>query len=699
MPLQWKPRDNKLTTPPSYAAFPVVSNRIDIDQLATLINEQIPTISVPAIKAVLICFEKEVKHQLSKGNGITLENFLSIYPSISQRINNEDDQIFKSSVEINLNLAITLVEEIRAVITFEKLPYIPIKQPEILSAFDSNSGIERWINGESGFTLRGNNLRYNIDAADEGVFLTSPAGNEIKQTNISVNNNALSIFTSELDSNLGPAGVASVENSLFMKSRYTDNGSLRTGYFSGYIRQTNIVGDSIGNNKLFVSGASVDAPILVNDYQGIDTTCFFRLVYTGDNKVLISAGGSDTQGEQVEITGNHEYALDGAPSLVTIEVLDFTRLVEILVLYQRYILEVVSLSVVDGTPIVNYSPFSTQITDCIDDSGNTISCVGSGQNGEFQTGEPIPSPRFTDNSDGTITDNSTGIIWCRNGDPFGDVTFDTALAMAAGAEDGLYGLSDGSSPGDWKMPNIAELLSLYDFRFSYPSLSNLAGDNKNGEGTNSFTNTPTGLSPYTCFSSTTFMGSKEKVHSVNFSGNNALIDKTTSNKTLLCKVSSVTDTVLATGAIGCYNSSGISVPCLGSGQDAEYSSGSPLPEDRFQDNLDGTITDLVTNLIWKADTFMDGTLYQWESAFNAASLYPDFRIPTINELLSLADYGKDPAVIDNSQGFFQNLSGLYISSGYSTNVFANYKFTFDVDNGVVDLIQLSSNAKVWLIKK
>lgn len=50
---------------------------------------------------------------------------------------------------------------------------------------------------------------------------------------------------------------------------------------------------------------------------------------------------------------------------------------------------------------------------CYDTSGNVIPCTGTGQDGEIQAGVPWPSPRFTDNGNGTVTDKLTGLMWLK----------------------------------------------------------------------------------------------------------------------------------------------------------------------------------------------------------------------------------------------------------------------------------------------
>ena len=123
-------------------------------------------------------------------------------------------------------------------------------------------------------------------------------------------------------------------------------------------------------------------------------------------------------------------------------------------------------------------------------TGQTTS-YATGDDGDLEKGVVLPTPRFTDNTNGTITDNLTGLIWLKNANcPNGARNWATALTdvaslNSAGTVNG-NGCGDVSNAGshqtDWRLPNIRELFSLIDFAFNSPALSNAAGT---GQGTSS----------------------------------------------------------------------------------------------------------------------------------------------------------------------------------------------------------------------
>jgi hypothetical protein len=102
-------------------------------------------------------------------------------------------------------------------------------------------------------------------------------------------------------------------------------------------------------------------------------------------------------------------------------------------------------------------------------TGQTTS-YATGDDGNLKVGAAPTGPRFTDNGDGTVTDNLTGLIWLQDANCYGVVNWSTALGNANNLGTGTCGLTDGSAAGDWRLPNVNELDSLVDFGNTGPSL-------------------------------------------------------------------------------------------------------------------------------------------------------------------------------------------------------------------------------------
>jgi len=94
----------------------------------------------------------------------------------------------------------------------------------------------------------------------------------------------------------------------------------------------------------------------------------------------------------------------------------------------------------------------------------------SGDDGELQKGYPKSGPRFTDNGDGTITDNATGLMWVQDG--YANQVTDPATAHTVDGDWWKYTMTNAiyycerlvyAGYDDWRLPNLKELFSIADF--------------------------------------------------------------------------------------------------------------------------------------------------------------------------------------------------------------------------------------------
>ena len=103
-------------------------------------------------------------------------------------------------------------------------------------------------------------------------------------------------------------------------------------------------------------------------------------------------------------------------------------------------------------------------------SGQTTS-YANGDNGALQQGVDWPNPRFTNNGDGTITDNLTRLIWMQNANCWESMPWSSAISKVAGLNTGSESCSGyNGNHTDWHLPNFKELKSLIDAERYDPAL-------------------------------------------------------------------------------------------------------------------------------------------------------------------------------------------------------------------------------------
>jgi len=108
-------------------------------------------------------------------------------------------------------------------------------------------------------------------------------------------------------------------------------------------------------------------------------------------------------------------------------------------------------------------------------SQKSSSFYAGGDDGDLQEGVAWPNPPFSDNGDGTVTDNLTGLIRLQDANCFGQRTWPDGLSACNSLAAESCGLNDGSVAGDWRLPNVRELNSLIHYGFSEPALPDTAG--------------------------------------------------------------------------------------------------------------------------------------------------------------------------------------------------------------------------------
>ncbi len=126
---------------------------------------------------------------------------------------------------------------------------------------------------------------------------------------------------------------------------------------------------------------------------------------------------------------------------------------------------------------------------------------------------------------------------------------------------------------------------------------------------------------------------------------------------------------LATGQMTCYDIAGHTIPCVGSGQDAEYRRGIPWPQPRYEQQVE-IILDRLTDLVWLRDANLGEFPMTWQEALDhvermnraCAFGYGDWRLPNRRELRSLISHQTRKPALPEDHPFFNVFPGWYWSA-------------------------------------
>jgi hypothetical protein len=266
-------------------------------------------------------------------------------------------------------------------------------------------------------------------------------------------------------------------------------------------------------------------------------------------------------------------------------------------------------------------------------SGQTVSYL-AGDDAAVHAGVAWPTTRFVDNADGSVTDELTGLVWLKNAGCLTSANWTAAMSEAQQLSNGACGLTDGSTPGRWRVPNVWELESIVDESASAPALT--AGS--------PFVNVAAGG----YWTSTSIFGNPTAPYAwvIDLTSGQYNDDQTTNLKTNTLAVWAVKG---ASGGAVTLQATGYYIPYT-PGDDGTIAAGVALPTTRMIDNGNGTVTDSVTGLIWLKQascTQLQGTWSASVASVNAlqsgqcgltdGSTAGQWRMPNRKEMESLAD--------------------------------------------------------------
>lgn len=272
----------------------------------------------------------------------------------------------------------------------------------------------------------------------------------------------------------------------------------------------------------------------------------------------------------------------------------------------------------------SYSVVDTGQTLCFDNS-TSISCPAESQKFYGQDAQYNYVPfSYTDNQDGTVVDNNTGLVWQQSADLNGDGEIDGEDKKNQSEAESYCKSLDLAGHDDWILPSIKALYSLMNFSGS--DTSGISDIN---------------ASP---FISTEYF---DFVYGLAEEGERQVDSQWATSTIYVAEIMNRNQGMfglnLADGRIKSYPVDKLFyVKCVRSYQ--EYGN------NNFTDNGDETVTDNATGLTWwKQDS---GETVIWSEALESCENstlagYEDWRLPNAKELQSIVDYSRSPDTTDS----------------------------------------------------
>jgi nucleoid DNA-binding protein len=168
MPIRYEVVANNLK-PGSYYPRALPGDRVPLDRMiADIVNET--ALSETDVRAALNALTRRIAAHLSAGQVPELDDLVSFSVSIGEDLSGADAAVSNAvQIRINAQAAARLLNTVRERATLEKV-YRAGRQPLVTALYDVASGGENVYTAGNIVRLRGDDLKFDPNATDEGVF-------------------------------------------------------------------------------------------------------------------------------------------------------------------------------------------------------------------------------------------------------------------------------------------------------------------------------------------------------------------------------------------------------------------------------------------------------------------------------------------------------------------------------------------------
>jgi len=268
----------------------------------------------------------------------------------------------------------------------------------------------------------------------------------------------------------------------------------------------------------------------------------------------------------------------------------------------------------------SYNLVDTGQINCYNSTGSNVSCSNSGQDAAYTRNQPS----YTNNGNGTILDNISGLTWQDSPDSNGDGTINSSDKMTQSNAVSYCNNLVLAGQTDWRLPNIKTMYSLINF-----------------SGEDPFSDNTSNLTPFIdtnyfdfSYGDTT---AGERVIDMQYATSTFYVSTTMGGSETMFGVNLADGRIKGYGTGGMGGGKTFAVHCVRG--ESNYAI------NNFSDNNNNTISDNATGLMWEKNDSQIGM--NWDSAISycesgSTAGYTDWRLPNAKELQSIVDYTRSP---------------------------------------------------------
>ena len=334
--IQWRPEANSLTTPQSYWPRHIPRAVISYDDLAARIAAKNPVYNEGLGKGFMLEMREAIKEELANGNQITLEGLFTCHLTFTARMDSPNDPLPppEESLQVKLYASKRLIKEVRQAAQTERLPMAE-KLPVISSAADMVFELSNVLNPKGLLRLTGTDLLFDRHEEGYGCVLEGTRNGRIAQSRFGTISNSEVIIMPDIPNQPNPWNN---EYRVSLSTRYTENGSLRTGTYRRMLRTPLAV--ELGRGDGILSGGGNTALVTVNGGTLTEDSTQVRIqarlnVQNSELQLnLLDMKEKGNEGDVVTVSDNGTYTLQGfaGSALTELEVTinKYTNLVQLI---------------------------------------------------------------------------------------------------------------------------------------------------------------------------------------------------------------------------------------------------------------------------------------------------------------------------------------------------------------------------------